>query len=138
MSEEEKEITRLKRELRDANDAIYILKKLWAFLRTDKIIKYSKGLGKLKRTVSKYMKQLGIRACWIKKYRLAKAAALNDKSHNVLEQQFNPERPDAVWCTDITFIWTGNGFVYLSSIMIFFFQERLLHGNWQIRWKKNL
>lgn len=72
------------------------------------------------RTVSKYMKQLGIRACWIKKYKPAKAASLNDKLHNILEQQFNPERPDAVWCTDITYIWTGKGFVYLSSIMDLF------------------
>ncbi|WP_242843234.1 IS3 family transposase [Kineothrix alysoides] len=36
---------------------------------------------------------------------------------NILEEQFNPEQPDAVWCSDITYIWTFEGFVYLTSIM---------------------
>ena len=33
------------------------------------------------------------------------------------QDQFNPERPNAVWCSDITYIWTMEGFVYLTSIM---------------------
>ena len=32
-------------------------------------------------------------------------------------EKFNPEHPDAVWCSDITYIWTYEGFVYLTSIM---------------------
>ena len=36
---------------------------------------------------------------------------------NILDEQFNPSRPDAVWVSDITYIWTYNGFVYLTSIM---------------------
>ena len=36
---------------------------------------------------------------------------------NILDEQFNPETPDAVWCSDITYIWTITGFVYLTSIM---------------------
>ena len=36
---------------------------------------------------------------------------------NILDEQFNPERPNAVWCSDITYIWTIDGFVYLTSIM---------------------
>ena len=30
---------------------------------------------------------------------------------------FTPERPNAVWCSDITYIWIADGFVYLTSIM---------------------
>ena len=37
--------------------------------------------------------------------------------HNILNEQFNPERPNAVCCTDITYIWITDGFVYLTSIM---------------------
>ena len=37
--------------------------------------------------------------------------------HNILNEQFNPEQPDAVWVSDITYIWTFEGFVYLTSIM---------------------
>ena len=36
---------------------------------------------------------------------------------NILDEQFNPAEPDAVWCSDITYIWTFAGFVYLTSIM---------------------
>ena len=39
---------------------------------------------------------------------------------NILDEQFNPERPNAVWCTDITYIWTQNGFVYLNCVMDLF------------------
>lgn len=34
--------------------------------------------------------------------------------------QITPERPNAVWCSDITYIWTTDGFVYLTSIMDLF------------------
>jgi len=34
-----------------------------------------------------------------------------------LDEQFNLERPNAVWCSDITYVWTIDGFVYLTSIM---------------------
>ena len=36
---------------------------------------------------------------------------------NILNRAFQPQRPDAAWCTDITYIWTYGGFVYLASIM---------------------
>ncbi|WP_413083884.1 DDE-type integrase/transposase/recombinase [Treponema sp.] len=42
------------------------------------------------------------------------------KLKNLLKQKFNPKRPDAVWCTDITYIWTSEGFMYLSTIMDLF------------------
>ena len=34
-----------------------------------------------------------------------------------MDEQFNPVIPDAVWCSDITYIWTYEGLVYLTSIM---------------------
>ena len=40
--------------------------------------------------------------------------------HEILDERFNPERPNAVWCTDITYIWTQNGFVYLNCVMDLF------------------
>lgn len=39
---------------------------------------------------------------------------------NILQECFNPEEPDQVWCSDITYIWTAEGFVYLESIMDLF------------------
>ncbi|WP_196599132.1 DDE-type integrase/transposase/recombinase, partial [Pectinatus frisingensis] len=40
--------------------------------------------------------------------------------HNILAERFNPNRPDAIWCADITYIWTNEGFVYLTSLMDLF------------------
>lgn len=41
-------------------------------------------------------------------------SARNSKNHP-LTWEFNPLLcPDAVWCSDITYIWTFEGFVYLS------------------------
>lgn len=36
---------------------------------------------------------------------------------NVLARQFDVQRPDEVWLTDITYIDTGEGFLYTASVM---------------------
>ena len=70
------------------------------------------------RTVGQYMKQMGIKANWVKPYTVTtRDSDFCSKLQNILDEQFNPERPNAVWCSDITYIWTVNGFVYLTSIM---------------------
>ena len=70
------------------------------------------------RTVGKYMKEMGIRAQWVKPWTTTtRDSDFSKELHNILNEQFNPDRPNAVWCTDITYIWTRNGFVYLTSIM---------------------
>ncbi len=70
------------------------------------------------RTVGKYMREMGIRAQWTKPWiATTKDSDFSKELHNVLNQRFNPERPNAVWCSDITYIWTWDGFVYLTSIM---------------------
>ena len=42
---------------------------------------------------------------------------------NILDEQFNPTKPNAVWCTDITYIWTIDGFAYLTSIVDLYSRE---------------
>ena len=73
------------------------------------------------RTVGKYMKEMSIKAQWIKPWTVTtKDSDFSNKLHNLLDQRFNPDRPNAVWCSDITYIWTREGFVYLTSIMDLF------------------
>ena len=73
------------------------------------------------RTVSKYMKEMGIHAQWVKPWTTTtRDSDFSKELHNILDEQFNPDRPNAVWCTDITYIWTFDGFVYLTSIMDLF------------------
>ena len=70
------------------------------------------------RTVGKYMRQMGIRAQWTTPWiATTKDSDFSKELHNILDEQFNPDRPNAVWCSDITYIWTFDGFVYLTSIM---------------------
>ena len=70
------------------------------------------------KTVGNYMRQMGMKAQWVKPYvQTTTDPAFNQKLKNILEEEFNPDHPDAVWCSDITYIWTYEGFVYLTSIM---------------------
>lgn len=73
------------------------------------------------RTVGKYMREMGIHAQWVKPWTTTtRDSDFSNELHNVLNEQFNPERPNAVWCTDITYIWTHDGFVYLNCVIDLF------------------
>lgn len=70
------------------------------------------------KTVGNYMRELGIKAQYIKPYTVTTIDSdFSSELKNILDERFNPERLDAVWCSDITYIWTFEGFVYLTSIM---------------------
>ena len=64
------------------------------------------------------MKQLGLEARYPKKYRIT-----TDSNHklaiapNILDRHFNPTRPNEVWTTDISYVWTLEGFVYVATVM---------------------
>ena len=64
------------------------------------------------------MRQMGIKAQWVRLYiQTTIDSDFSQKLKNILNEEFNPAQPDAVWCSDITYIWTIDGFVYLISIM---------------------
>ena len=82
---------------------------------------HKRGLATAERTVTRYMKEMGIRACWVKPYTITTHSEdFSDKLQNILGRDFSPKAPNAVWCTDITYIPTKKGFVYLSCIMDLF------------------
>ena len=64
------------------------------------------------------MRQMGIKAHWVKPYiQTTIDSDFSQKLKNILNEEVNPTHPDAVWCSDITYIWTFEGFVYLTSVM---------------------
>jgi len=70
------------------------------------------------KTVGNYMRELGIKAQYVKPYTVTTIDSdFSEELKNILDENFNPSEPDAVWCSDITYIWTFTGFVYLTSIM---------------------
>ena len=69
------------------------------------------------KTVGNYMKEMGIKAQYIKPYTVTTIDSdFSSKLKNILDENFNPSAPDAAWCSDITYIWTSEGFVYLTNV----------------------
>ena len=70
------------------------------------------------KTVGNYMRELGIKAQYMKPYIATTTNSdFSSELENILDENFSPSTPNAVWCTDITYIWTYDGFVYLTSVM---------------------
>lgn len=70
------------------------------------------------KTVGNYMRELGIKAQYMKPYIATTTNSdFSSELENILDEKFSPSTPNAVWCTDITYIWTYDGFVYLTSVM---------------------
>jgi putative transposase len=69
-------------------------------------------------TVAKYMKELGLRSKLSKKFKV-----ITDSKHNylvvenILDRGFAVDQPSKVWVSDITYIQTKEGFLYLTTII---------------------
>ena len=74
------------------------------------------------KTVGNYMRQMGLRAHYVKPYTVTTIDSdFSNELKNILQRDFDPEEPNCYWCSDITYIHTRNdGFVYLISIMDLF------------------
>lgn len=67
------------------------------------------------------MSEMDIKARYIKKYIVTtKDSDFGSHLNNILDRDYNPLNPNELWCTDITYIWTRSGFVYLTSVMDLF------------------
>lgn len=74
-----------------------------------------------RKTVGSYMKEMGLRACYHKPYTVTTIDPdFDTRLKNYLMEHYNPEKPNLVWCSDITYIHTEKGFCYLTSIMDLF------------------
>lgn len=71
--------------------------------------------------VERLMRENGIRARVRRPFRRT-----TDSAHgypvapNLLDREFDPKRPNQVWATDITYIWTREGWLYLAVVMDLF------------------
>ena len=69
-------------------------------------------------TVAMLMKDHGIRASTSRKFKVT-----TDSKHshpvaeNILDGEFEQENADRVWLSDITYIWTCEGWLYLSCVL---------------------
>ena len=75
------------------------------------------------------MRKNNIKSRTIKKYK----AVTNSKhslpiSPNLLNQNFNVDAPGKAWVTDITYVWTSQGWLYLATVMDLFLRRMIGGG----------
>lgn len=77
------------------------------------------GFNITERTVTMYMKRLGLRSCVSRKYRVTTTDSNHDHpiAPNVLNQNFSVDKPNKVWAADITYIPCREGRMYLACIL---------------------
>ena len=79
----------------------------------------ARGVKRNRKTVARIMREEGLRSKAIRTFRVR----TTDSSHahpvaeNVLDRKFTAEKPDAAWLCDITYIPTGEGWLYLAGVM---------------------
>lgn len=68
--------------------------------------------------VARLMREAGIRAKTVRRFRVT-----TDSRHkfavapNFLNRDFSADRADRVWLSDITYIWTSEGWLYLAGVL---------------------
>jgi len=73
-----------------------------------------------RKRVAKLMKKEGLQARMKKKWKRSPEKKEKEIFANVLNQQFKVEKPNKVWVSDITYIWTQEGWLYLAIVMDLF------------------
>jgi len=68
--------------------------------------------------VARLMRLSGIRAIGKRKYRVTTNSKHNHPvAENLLNRDFSADHPNEVWLSDITYIWTSEGWLYLASVI---------------------
>ena len=81
----------------------------------------NEGVEVCERTVQRIMTEEGLKSITAKRFK-ATTNSKHDKPTypNLLEQNFSVSAPGKAWVTDITYIWTREGWLYLASVMDLF------------------
>jgi transposase InsO family protein len=86
----------------------------------------ARGFSADKPRVERLMRENGIRARHKRKFKVT-----TDSKHklpiapNLLDRNFTPAAPNRVWTSDITYLWTDEGWLYLAIVLDLFNREVL-------------
>ena len=83
-----------------------------------------RGVPASKERVERLMRQHGIRARHKRRYK----ATTDSKHHlpvaaNLLNRDFTPSAPNQTWTSDMTYLWTDEGWLYLAIVLDLFNRE---------------
>jgi len=82
----------------------------------------ARGVGCSVNTVAKLMKAQGVRSKARRRFVVRTTDSRHDRpvAGNVLNREFHPGRRDEVWTTDITYVPTAEGWLYLAVVLDLF------------------
>jgi putative transposase len=66
--------------------------------------------------VARLMHKAGLKGCPKRRFRVTTKSGVA-RAENLLEQDFSAEMPNERWASDITYLWTGQGWLYLAVVM---------------------
>ncbi|EIF9589125.1 DDE-type integrase/transposase/recombinase, partial [Escherichia coli] len=87
--------------------------------------------------VWRLMKRVGIKAQVGYRSPRARKGEASIVSPNRLQRQFNPDAPDERWVTDITYIRTHEGWLYLA-VVVDLFSRKIIGWSMQSRMTKDI
>lgn len=99
----------------------------------------ARGVACCENTVAKVMKAAGIRAVSGRVWRPATTDSNHDLpvSANVLNREFHATRPNQAWVSDITYLATGSGWLYLA-LVVDLFSRRIVGWSMDVRMTSRL
>jgi transposase InsO family protein len=79
----------------------------------------AKGVACCENTVAKLMRRAGVRAATARRFvvRTTDSRHGHAVAENALDRRFEPGDPDRTWVGDITYIATGEGWLYLAAVL---------------------
>ena len=110
--EKKKELTMVSDIHRESNGS--------AGARTIASISTQRGLPLSRYRSGRLMKQLSIVSCQLPGHQYKKATQAHIAIPNHLAREFNVEKPNQVWCGDVTYIWSGKRWAYLAVVLDLF------------------
>ena len=105
----DRELTRAIRRLHAESDGTYGSPRIHA-----ELIAEGFSCGRVK--VARLMRQAGLKGCPKRRFRVTSRGGYVT-ANNLLAQDFTAEAMNQRWASDITFIWTGQGWLYLAVVM---------------------
>ena len=95
----------------DQNFQLYGVRKVWRQLNRE-------GIGVARCTVARLMGEMGLRgAVRGRRFKTTVADEMADRPLDLVERDFRASRPNELWVSDLTYVATWRGFVYVAFVI---------------------